>query len=166
MSDSPPTAPTSPLPPPLPRQKLRGKTPRRERVRFWSRFRNDLFGWEVLRAGRRTGTLAIARTALGGLLLAAMWALWAARFTSDATMTGSGTVIGKQLNSFAEWFAAIFFIVQATTVLLLTPVFVAGAIFEERETRSGEVLLTTQLTRREVYVGKLGARMVQVLLVV
>jgi ABC-type transport system involved in multi-copper enzyme maturation permease subunit len=51
-------------------------------------------------------------------------------------------------------------------VLLLTPVFVAGAIFEERETRSGEVLLTTELTRREVYVGKLGARMVQVLLVI
>src|SRR5207247_11275089 len=57
-------------------------------------------------------------------------------------------------------------LVQATVVLLLTPVFVAGSIFEERETRSGEVLLTTQLTRREVYIGKLGARMVQVLLVV
>ena len=66
----------------------------------------------------------------------------------------------------AESFALTFFMVQATVVLLLTPVFVAGAIFEERETRSGEVLLTTELTRREVYVGKLGARIVQVLLVV
>jgi len=167
MSDSPPTAPKPPLPPPLPRQKRKTRPAKRERVRFWSRFRNDLFGWEVLRAGRRTGTLAVARTALGGLLVAAMWALWAAYFPSGESIeAGSGTVIGKKLSAFAEWFAGIFFVVQALAVLLLTPVFVAGAIFEERETRSGEVLLTTELTRREVYVGKLGARMIQVMLVV
>jgi len=125
-----------------------------------------LLGWEVLRAGRRTGTLAVARTALGGMLLAAMWALWTAFFEGKNVTAGSGTEIGKELSRFAEGFALTFFLVQATIVLLLTPIFVAGAIFEERETRSGEVLLTTQLTRREVYIGKLGARMVQVLLVV
>jgi ABC-type transport system involved in multi-copper enzyme maturation permease subunit len=148
-----------------PRGRQRKKPPK-EKVRFFSRFKNALLGWEVLRAGRRTGTLAIARTALGGLLLASMWALWAANFKTDATLKGSGTDVGKELNQFAERFAVTFFMVQVSAVLLLTPVFVAGAIFEERETRSGEILLTTQLTRREVYVGKLGARMVQVLLVV
>ncbi|HKB01755.1 MAG TPA: ABC transporter permease subunit [Gemmataceae bacterium] len=165
MSDSPHTS--RPRRPPPVSARRRPPRARRERVRFRSRFTNALLGWEVLRAGRRTGTLAIARTALGGLLLAAMWALWAASFSGEqATMTGSGTEIGKKLNRFAESFAVTFFLVQATIVLLLTPVFVAGAIFEERETRSGEVLLTTELTRREVYIGKLGARMVQVLLVV
>lgn len=154
-------------PPPLPKAGRQSQSPRR-RFRLLSRFGNALLGWEVLRAGRRTGTLAVARTALGGLLLAAMWALYGANFsdTEATTITGTGTVIGKKLNRFAENFALTFFLVQATAVLLLTPVFVAGAIFEERETRSGEVLLTTELTRREVYVGKLGARMVQVLLVV
>ena len=165
MSELPPTA-RSPVPPPIPRGGRPARPPRK-RFRLFSRFGNALLGWEVLRAGRRTGTLAVGRTALGGLLLAAMWALYAASFANaDATMTGSGTDIGKRLNRFAESFALTFFLVQATTVLLLTPVFVAGAIFEERETRSGEILLTTELTRREVYVGKLGARMVQVLLVV
>lgn len=165
MSDSRSTArPTAP--PPLPGKKRSARNPRR-RVRLFSRFSNALLGWEVLRAGRRTGTQAIARTALGGLLLAAMWALWSARFGDQSILDGaSGTEIGKKLNQFAEWFAFTFFMVQATVVMLLTPVLVAGAIFEERETRSGEVLLTTELTRREVYVGKLGARMVQVLLVV
>jgi len=159
--------PVVPPPPPSRSRRRRPPTAPRERTRFFSRFRNALLGWEVLRAGRRTGTLAVARTALGGMLLAAMWALWAAYFQGQSSeLTGSGTLIGKQLNRFAEGFALTFFLVQATIVLLLTPVFVAGAIFEERETRSGEVLLTTQLTRREVYVGKLGARMVQVLLVV
>lgn len=165
MSDSTPTARTR-VPPPLPGAGRRARPPRR-RFRLLSRFSNALLGWEVLRAGRRTATLAVARTALGGLLLASMWALWAASFENTAaTVDGSGTEIGKRLNRFAESFAVTFFMVQATAVLLLTPVFVAGAIFEERETRSGEVLLTTELTRREVYIGKLGARMVQVLLVV
>ena len=164
MSDPSPTArPT--VPPPTPARGRKGRPPRR-RFRFFSRFANALLGWEVLRAGRRTGTLAVARTALGGLLLAAMWALYAASFSEGAIETGYASEIGKRLNRFAEAFAVTFFMVQATAVLLLTPVFVAGAIFEERETRSGEILLTTQLTRREVYVGKVGARMVQVLLVV
>lgn len=165
MNDSRPT-----VPPPLPPHR-RGRRPARRpktRIRLFSRFGNALLGWEVLRAGRRTGTLAVARTALGGLLLAAMWALWAASMSGQqsGTLEGTGPDIGKKLNRFAEHFAITFFMVQATAVLLLTPVFVAGAIFEERETRSGEILLTTELTRREVYVGKLGARMVQVLLVV
>lgn len=165
MSESPHTS--RPRRPPPRQRRPRASRPKRERVRLRARFSNALLGWEVLRAGRRTGALAVARTALGGLLLAAMWALWAATLSgSGATLKGSGTAIGKELSRFAEGFAVTFFLVQATVVLLLTPVFVAGAIFEERETRSGEVLLTTELTRREVYVGKLGARMVQVLLVV
>jgi ABC-type transport system involved in multi-copper enzyme maturation permease subunit len=155
------------VPPPLPRRPPPPLPPKRRRWRFLSRFGNALLGWEVLRAGRRSGSLALGRVALGGLLLAAMWALYTASFDgAQAEMTGAGTEIGKRLNRFAEEFAVTFFVVQATAVLLLTPVFVAGAIFEERETRSGEILLTTELTRREVYVGKLGARMVQVLLVV
>jgi ABC-type transport system involved in multi-copper enzyme maturation permease subunit len=163
MSDSSPSARSSA--PPLPKRGRKGHPPRR-RFRLFSRFANALLGWEVLRAGRRTGALAVGRVALGGLLLAAMWALYAASFPEGAIEQGFASEIGKRLNRFAESFAVTFFMVQATVILLLTPVFVAGAIFEERETRSGEVLLTTQLTRREVYVGKLGARMVQVLLVV
>ncbi len=137
-----------------------------EKVRFFSRFTNALLAWEILRAGRRTGQLALARTVLGGCLLAAMWALWSSRFGESHSFTGSATEIQKELAKFAESFALTFFVVQGIAVLLLTPVFVAGAIFEERETRSGEILLTTRLTRREVYIGKVGARIVQVLLVV
>ena len=118
-----------------------------------------------MRAGRRTGQLALSRSLLGGLLLVAMWVLWTARADSMSSMTGNSTEVQKQLNKFAQEFAITFFVVQAVAVLLLTPVFVAGAIFEERETRSGEILLTTRLTRREVYVGKVGSRIVQVLLV-
>src|SRR5262249_18254223 len=118
MSDLPPTVRTS-APPPLPRRG-RKRRPPRPRRRVFSRFGKALLGWEVLRAGRRTGTLAIARTALGGLLLAAMWALWTASFYGqESNLTGTGTVIGKRLTQFAEWFAITFFMVQAAVVLLL-----------------------------------------------
>src|SRR5262245_8439255 len=104
MSDSRSTARPA-APPPLPGRKRSGKKPPR-RLRLFSRFSNALLGWEVLRAGRRTGTQAIARAALGGFLLAAMWALWTARFGSDSAIeSGAGTEIGKKLNQFAEWFA-------------------------------------------------------------
>ncbi|WP_020473260.1 ABC transporter permease subunit [Zavarzinella formosa] len=153
-------------PPPLPTRRVRPKKSPPEKVGFFSRFTNALLSWEILRAGRRTGQLALARTVLGGCLLTAMWALWSSKFDTSQSFTGSGTEIGKELGKFAETFAITFFVVQGIAVLLLTPVFVAGAIFEERETRSGEILLTTRLTRREVYVGKVGARIVQVLLVI
>src|SRR5438067_7596295 len=107
MSDTRPTARPA-APPPLPNRKRSGKRSRR-RFRFFSRFSNALLGWEVLRAGRRTGTQAIARTALGGLLLAAMWALWTASFGENTSFTGAGTDIGKKLNQFAERFAFTFF---------------------------------------------------------
>lgn len=98
--------------------------------------------------------------------MVAMWLLWMARFSNSSAMDGSATKIHNDQAFFANSFAITFFIVQAIAVFLLTPVFVAGAIFEERETRSGEILLTTRLTRREVYIGKIGARIVQVLLVI
>lgn len=157
-------------PPPLPTSRRPQRNSRQrestEKFTLRQRFTNPLLVWEVLRAGRRTGQLALARTTLGACLLLAMWALWSTRFDASHSFTGSGIQIGKELGRFAENFAITFFFVQSLAVFLLTPVFVAGAIFEERETRSGEILLTTRLTRREVYIGKVGARIAQVLLVI
>jgi len=132
-----------------------------------SRFGNALLGWEMLRVSRRTGALAIGRFAFGAALLGVMWLLWSAEYAQYLEIaTGDVTLISKKLQKFAESFSLTFFLVQLTIVLLLTPIFVAGSVFEERETRSGEVLLTTDLTRREVFYGKFLARVVQVMMVV
>jgi ABC-type transport system involved in multi-copper enzyme maturation permease subunit len=131
-----------------------------------SRFGNALLGWELLRVSRRIGTLAVGRFAFGAALLGILWLLWSAGFSQTQMTSGDATAISKLLQKFAEAFSLTFFIVQLGLVLLLTPIFVAGSVFEERDTRSGEVLLTTDLTRREVFYGKLLARMVQVMMVV
>jgi ABC-type transport system involved in multi-copper enzyme maturation permease subunit len=142
------------------------RTPRMPPRRRVSRFGNALLGWELLRVSRRTGSLAIGRFAFGAALLGVLWILWSAEYAQTESFSGDVNVIAKQLQRFAESFSLTFFIVQLILVLLLTPIFVAGSVFEERETRSGEVLLTTDLTRREVFYGKFLARVVQVMMVV
>lgn len=131
-----------------------------------SRFGNALLGWELLRVSRRTAALAVGRFAFGACLLGVLWLIWSAGFAQDEVLTGDVTVIAKKLQKFAEAFSLTFFLVQLTLALLLTPIFVAGAVFEERDTRSGEVLLTTDLSRREIFYGKFLARVVQVMMVV
>ncbi|HVK12866.1 MAG TPA: hypothetical protein VM597_29205 [Gemmataceae bacterium] len=127
---------------------------------------NALLGWELLRVSRRTGALAIGRFVLGASLLGIMWLLYSAEFARYDRLEGNATEIAKRLSEFAGAFALTFFFVQLTIVLLLTPIFVAGSVFEERDTRSGEVLLTTDLTRREIFYGKYLARVVQVMMIV
>jgi ABC-type transport system involved in multi-copper enzyme maturation permease subunit len=139
--------------------------PRLAKHRKSGRLVNALLGWELLRVSRRIGALTIGRFAFGAALLGMLWLLYSAGF-ADKTFDQDPTERAKLLQRFADQFSLTFFIVQLTVVLLLTPIFVAGSVFEERETRSGEVLLTTDLTRREVFYGKFLARVVQVILVV
>lgn len=135
------------------------------RRRGW-RFTNALLGWELLRVSRRTGALTVGRFAFGAALLGVMWVLYSANQNELSVTSGDVTRIAKDLQKFAANFSLTFFVVQLTVALLLTPIFVAGSVFEERDTRSGEVLLTTDLTRREVFYGKFLARTVQVMMVV
>jgi ABC-type transport system involved in multi-copper enzyme maturation permease subunit len=122
--------------------------------------------WELLRVSRRIGALAIGRFVFGSALLGVMWVLWSANYSQVEVITGDVNEIAKELQRFAETFSLTFFMVQLILVLLLTPILVAGSVFEERDTRSGEVLLTTDLTRREIFYGKFLARVVQVMMVV
>jgi ABC-type transport system involved in multi-copper enzyme maturation permease subunit len=66
----------------------------------------------------------------------------------------------------AESFFAVFVSLQFLAVFLLTPAFTAGAIADEREQRTLEELLTTDLSGREIVLGKLGARLANLMLLV
>ncbi|MCX7664291.1 MAG: ABC transporter permease subunit [Gemmataceae bacterium] len=163
-------------PPPIPSASVRSTLPARpaeapplppsRKNRYNQGWGNALFRWELLRAGRKISFLAIGRFIFGGMLLIAMWALWNAQYQDETAFKGDATQIQKELAQFSRNFSITFFMVQQVIVLLITPIFVAGAVFEERETRTGEVLLTTDLTRKEIFHGKLWARALQVLMVV
>jgi ABC-type transport system involved in multi-copper enzyme maturation permease subunit len=53
----------------------------------------------------------------------------------------------------------VWFFVQNLAILLLTPAYVGGAIAEERERRTLDLLFATALRDREIVLGKLAARM-------
>jgi ABC-type transport system involved in multi-copper enzyme maturation permease subunit len=63
------------------------------------------------------------------------------------------------LARFSGSFYMAFMSLQFLTVLTLTPAFTAGAIAQEKERHTLEYLLTTDLTDREIILGKLFARL-------
>ncbi len=56
-------------------------------------------------------------------------------------------------------FVTAILMIQALAVLLLTPVYLAGAVAQERERRTLELLFTTHLRDHEIVVGKLVSRL-------
>ena len=65
----------------------------------------------------------------------------------------------KQQAILAEQFFYAFAAVQFAVVVLLTPAYVAGAVAEDKERRTLEFLLATDLRGREIIFGKLLARL-------
>lgn len=67
-------------------------------------------------------------------------------------------VAQKQLIDFAELFSYIYLLVQYLLVLLLTPAYVGSAIAEEKERKTLEFLLATDLRNQEIIFGKFASR--------
>ena len=75
----------------------------------------------------------------------------------------------SDLNSMAQFASAFFVpfgILQLTLVLVIGPALAAGTIAQERERRTLEYLYTTPLSSLEIIIGKLGGRVLQILLLV
>src|SRR5438876_4024584 len=123
-----------------------------------------VFFYDLLRTTRR-GRVALLRIAYALVLLVALYSLHSRRF-SDAAFYSRGqwsqrAVDATAMAKFAEEFAGVFLLVQMAAVLLLTPVYTAGAIAEERQRGTLDSLLTTYLTPTQIVLGKLGARLAQ-----
>ena len=69
-----------------------------------------------------------------------------------------------KLTEFAERFFFVFLAVQFGTIFLLTPIFTATAIAEEKERKTLDDMLTTDLRGREIVLGKLASRLLAMLL--
>ena len=133
---------------------------RRERAGFVG----PLFGWELLRLARR-GTPTWARVLVAIVLLGALWLVFQSELPSDELNHGSSAVVSKLMTEFASTFSLVFLMAQLAVICLLTPIFVAGAIIEEKDRKTIEFLLATDLTGREIVLGKYLSRVVQMLCV-
>ncbi|MBI3411351.1 MAG: ABC transporter permease [Planctomycetes bacterium] len=94
-------------------------------------------------------------SALGGLILV---------FLTKVQSLGQGWfdpgrgVSVNNMADLAQRYAFALFIVQNFAVFLLTPIYLGGAIADERERRTLEMLMTTHLTEEQVVIGKFLSR--------
>jgi len=124
------------------------------------RWGGAIAGWELTRLARR-GSPTVARVLVGLLLFAALFVIYIAAFPRDIERLAKNDPgqVQKKLAEFGQDFALTFLLVQAAVVLLLTPLFVAGSIVEETERRTLDFLLATDLSPREIVLGKLWPRL-------
>ena len=112
-----------------------------------------MFAKEMIEISRRRWYF-VNRVLYGSVLLGAMFVVWESnwyRWSYNFSIYAAAAIA-------SELFIAIS-CVQYGAVFLFVPVFVAGVIANERETHSLDLLLTTQLSDREIVVGKLGSRL-------
>jgi ABC-type transport system involved in multi-copper enzyme maturation permease subunit len=78
--------------------------------------------------------------------------------------TNDGYIPAGEMANFAEAFFYMFMAVQFAAVVLLTPGYVGGAIAEEKDRKTLEFILTTDLSNREIVLGKVLARVANLVL--
>src|SRR5262245_23448643 len=119
-----------------------------------------VFSYDLIRTSRSKRDFLL-RGGYAAVILAALfvfYATWSRSSSLSDLLTGT-TVRSNQAARFADSFFTVFVSVQLRMVLLLTPIVSAGAITEEKERRTLDYLFTTDLTNREIVLGKLASRL-------
>jgi ABC-type transport system involved in multi-copper enzyme maturation permease subunit len=119
-----------------------------------------VFFYDLVRLTRR-GRYFLIRVVYVLALFFLIWCIW----SSEAASRG-GSLTPSQMAEFANQVFFVFVAVQLGVVVLLTPAYTAGAIAEEKERRTLEFVLATDLGDRELVLGKLGSRLINLLFVV
>src|SRR5262249_11370707 len=129
----------------------------------------EVFLFDLLRTTRR-GRPAFLRGLYGLVLLAALGGVFLRWFGPGQLAPGRLFAPGPQVPPrevarFAAEFTAAFLLVQLAALLVLTPAATAGAVAEERQRRTLDGLLTSDLSGRAIVFGKAAAGWLQTLAV-
>ena len=122
--------------------------------RGWLKLFGPMLWYDLVRTGRRVRTYLI-RGAYLFILLAVLWMLYLNAWPAGYR----GAPLNSQIARFAENFLYTFLITQYVLMVLLTPAYTAGAIAEERQKKTIQFILATDLRNHEIILGKLGSRM-------
>lgn len=114
-----------------------------------------LFGpvlfYDMVRTARRNRYVVIRTLYAAFLLLLLFWVY--------SLVSESGVDNRAMAARMAEDFFETMMVVQLVAVVLLTPAYLGGAIAEEKERRTLEFILATDLRNQEVILSKLGSRL-------
>ena len=123
--------------------------------RGWLKLFGPMLWYDLVRTGRRVRTYLI-RGAYLLILLAVLWMLYLNAWPHSGYR---GAPLNSQIARFAENFLYTFLTTQYVLMVLLTPAYTAGAIAEEKQKKTIQFILATDLRSHEIVLGKLGARM-------
>jgi ABC-type transport system involved in multi-copper enzyme maturation permease subunit len=121
-----------------------------------------LYYFDVLRLARK-GRGTVIRCVYGVALLVGLCLLFANECSPGELLTFSSEhgprMTLPEMARFAERFMLVVVSLQSVAVILLTPAYLAGAIAEEKEAKTLELLFTTHLSNRQIVIGKMLARL-------
>jgi ABC-type transport system involved in multi-copper enzyme maturation permease subunit len=126
--------------------------------RGWLKLFGPVLFYDMVRSARR-GRYVLLRCAYAAVLLLLLCSVLLTTYLSPVATR-------RDLSHQAEVYFEVLTLTQLAAVLLLTPVFVAGAIAEEKDRRTMEYLLATDLRNREIVLSKLVARLAGLTLLV
>src|SRR6266478_3178718 len=141
----------------------------------WIRLFGPVLFYDLVRTGRRTRNILLRCIYALALLfiLYTVYLEYAAGIQQLLQRAGyfidfgeRNQMLAKEMAKFAESFFIMFMEVQFVGIFLLTPAFAAGAIAEEKDRRTLEYLLGTDLDNREIVLGKLISRLIGLVLLV
>jgi ABC-type transport system involved in multi-copper enzyme maturation permease subunit len=145
--------------------------------RGWDYLFGPVLLYDLVRTGRRTRNILL-RCAYALVLLLMLYTVYL-EFSDNIQKIMQGRymffqngqaeinqLVAKEMAKFAESFFIMFMEVQFIGVFLLTPAYAAGAIAEEKDRRTLEYLLATDLDNREIVLGKLVSRLAGLFLLV
>ena len=122
-----------------------------------------LFGWELIRLARR-GQDMRGRFILASVLLFVLTSFTQLYFwnvsPTDVFLGTSQSLSIEESSRFGRRFALTFVVAQLGVMMLLTPAYAAGGISEEKEKKTLVYLLVSDLTSREILLGKFAGRVV------
>lgn len=126
-----------------------------------------VFVYELVRVGRRRLTYVLRALYVLGLctMLGILYLQWLER-VGYFNYYGPQVTAPGAISKFATEYFYYFVFVQYAVVCLLTPAYVAGTVADEKERKTLEFLLATDLRNREIIFGKLAARVANLLMLV
>jgi ABC-type transport system involved in multi-copper enzyme maturation permease subunit len=126
--------------------------------RGWLKLLGPVLFYDMVCSARR-GRYILLRCVYAGILVLLLFSVFLSTYTDRL-------VTPQDVSRRAESYFEMLLFTQLAAVLLLTPVYVAGAIAEEKERRTLEFLLATDLRNREIVLSKLVARVANLTLLV
>src|SRR5260370_17603779 len=124
--------------------------------RFWSWLLGPLFVYDLVRTARRNRLIPVRSlyALLMLLIISVTYSRWFGFHWSGGGLFLEAPLLRPDLlPSFANSFFTSFGMLLISAVFLLTPIYLATAIVEERERGNLDLLLVTPLTNREIVLG-------------